>query len=203
MTSDSSGRRLDLRSGEQDIEAGCSQGPIKVQHVKAVEIDEPKIADASPCQNLCDDGPDVGSTDDPNAESREHRLGGRAPSSDGANLGPAGGWRPSVHRAGAASHRSDHAVSSVCGTNPRGRLVRRRYLRPDGQKFRFPYFRKGGATFEPSKKGRSLIDLEGIRDTIDPAIGYLIDGLDGWISADIEGMEAMSDDMGFVGEVYV
>ncbi|HJP89154.1 MAG TPA: hypothetical protein VJ850_08985 [Candidatus Limnocylindrales bacterium] len=67
---------------------------------------------------------------------------------------------------------------------------------PDGQKFRFPYLRKGAPSFTPPKKGQSFVDLEGIRDTIDPVIGYLIDGMDGWLSGDIDGLEAMREDVG-------
>jgi hypothetical protein len=66
----------------------------------------------------------------------------------------------------------------------------------DAQRWRFPYLRKKGGkgtppSFEPRKDHKqSFIDLEGIRDTIDPALGYL-DGLDGWLSNYID----ISNDM--------
>ncbi len=69
---------------------------------------------------------------------------------------------------------------------------------PDGQRWRFPYLSKGrGASFKPRRKGQFFIDLEGIRETIGPAIAYLIDNLDGWLSADIEASAAMKEDIGF------
>jgi hypothetical protein len=68
---------------------------------------------------------------------------------------------------------------------------------PDGQRWRFPYLSKGrGPSFRPPRKGQFFIDLDGIRETIDPVLGYLIDGLDGWLSADIDASAAMREDIG-------
>jgi hypothetical protein len=73
----------------------------------------------------------------------------------------------------------------------------------DGQKFRFPYLTKGrGPSFVPPKKGQAFIDLEGIKDTIEPALAYLIDGMDSWLEADMEAAQAMSEDVGFEGEEF-
>jgi hypothetical protein len=69
---------------------------------------------------------------------------------------------------------------------------------PDGQRFRFPELSKGrGPSFKLSKKGQAFIDLENIRDAIEPALAYLIDGLDGWLEADKEASEAMGEDVGY------
>lgn len=58
----------------------------------------------------------------------------------------------------------------------------------DGQRWRFPYLSKDrGPSFAPRRDHRqTFIDLEGIRDTIDPVLGLLLDGLDGWLSNYIE-----------------
>jgi hypothetical protein len=67
----------------------------------------------------------------------------------------------------------------------------------DGQRWRFPYLsKKSGASFKPRNKGEGqfFIDLEGIKETIDPVLAYR---LDGWLSADIEASTAMREDIGF------
>jgi hypothetical protein len=54
----------------------------------------------------------------------------------------------------------------------------------DGQRWRFPYLSKDrGPSFKPrTDHKQTFIDLEGIHDTIDPVLGLLLDGLDGWLS---------------------
>jgi hypothetical protein len=58
----------------------------------------------------------------------------------------------------------------------------------DGQRWRFPYLSKDrGPSFTPrTDHKQTFIGLEGIRDTIDPVLGLLLDGLDGWLSNYIE-----------------
>jgi hypothetical protein len=65
---------------------------------------------------------------------------------------------------------------------------------PDGQRWRFPYLSKGrGPAFQPrADREQFFIDLEGVHETIDPVLGLLLDGLDGWLSNYIE----LTNDMG-------
>jgi hypothetical protein len=68
----------------------------------------------------------------------------------------------------------------------------------DGQRWRFPYLTKGrGPSFQPRADRKQLfIDLEGVHDTIDPVLGLLLDGLDGWLSQYIEVTNEIVADFG-------
>jgi hypothetical protein len=65
----------------------------------------------------------------------------------------------------------------------------------DGQKFRYPFLTKGrGSAWNPDQHGQILVDLQALKDDIDPVLGELLDGYGNWLMADAtNAMQALGE----------